>query len=636
MRLVLLLVWLMVAGWHAALGQAFMSKDKKALKYFQKAKELQAQRDFPGALAFYDRAIQRDSSFAEAYRLAAAAWLVLDKADKAMPYYRELVRRFPEVPRYSGAYLQLAEAELARGEYQPALRHIEKYLTFITKTDRHYRRAIRIRDNCRFALAGIKKPLPFNPQPLPPPINQFKQQYFPVLTADQRTLFFIKRDHTEQIYTSTRQPDGSWTVPQPIDEEITSEYNEGTCTISADGRTLVFTSCMRQDGLGSCDLYITYKHGDKWSRPVNMGRPVNSAAWDSQPALSADARTLYFVSNRGGGVGQRDIWVTYFNDSTGWSSPQNLGPAINTPGDDISPFIHVNGKTLYFSSNDRIGYGSYDIYYANKDSTGQWGEVHNFGYPVNTHEDELAMFITADGRYGYYSHENYEDGELISKIYRIDIPEEIALPYRSGFVSGRVYDSLSGKPLAARLELVNLSADEKVSVVTSDSVTGNYLLVLTEGADYALYVRARGYLFRSYYFSFEKTAAQLQGIRIDVPMSKAVAGKRTVLNNVFFAFDSYALTDKSKKALQKVIDFLLDNPALRVEIAGHTDNVGDESYNKKLSEQRARAVFDFFVANGISADRMRYQGYGSSRPVADNGTEVGRARNRRIELLILE
>jgi len=617
-------------------AQVIMSTNKKAIKLYDQGKKLISDRDFYGAIAKFNDAIQKDSSFAEAYRQAGAAYTTLSQHDSALVYYTQLAKRFPDEVRYAGSHLKLAQAEFSDGNYEHALRHAYKYLSLRTNKDRYSKKAETIIANCEFALLRINNPLSFNPRPLAYPLNQYQQQYFPVLSADLTTLFFIKRDASEEIYTASRLADGSWTVPAPIDSAITSEYNEGTCSVSADGRTLVFTSCMRKDGFGSCDLYITYKTGDSWSTPENIGRPVNSSAWDSQPALSADGRTLYYVSNRKGSLGKRDIWVSYFSDETGWSNPKNLGKSINTKGDDISPFIHVNGASLYFASNGRTGFGGFDIYYTNKTESKAWEEPMNFGYPINTHNDELAMFISADGTSGFYSHETQQQNKLLSKLYQIDIPQEISVKLKSSFVHGIIYDSLTKMPVEASVQLVNLNVNNEITRATSDNITGEYLIVLTEGAAYALYITAPEYLFKSYHFDLDKDSIGIGGVIANIALSPLRKGEKTTLNNVLFNHDSFRLTEKSKKALLFVGNYLSGNPGLNIEIAGHTDNIGAIKYNLNLSKNRAFEVYKYLIDNGVGEERIAYKGYGSSIPIDVNNTEQGRANNRRIEFIISE
>lgn len=617
-------------------AQRILSENGRAKRIFQQGEKLRSSRKFREAIDKYNLAIRKDSGFAEAYYQAAASYSILLEPDSAFVYYKELSERYPDTLYYIGAHLRMAEYYFSKGEYENALMHSSKYLSVKEKPDRYSRMAENIRGNSEFALNRIANPLAFNPRPLPYPLNEFKQQYFPVLSADQQELFFIKRDQSEEIYTSKRDTKGKWQAPTPIDSSLTSKYNEGTCSVSADGRTMVFTSCMRNDSYGSCDLYITYKIGGQWTEPVNMGAPVNSARWDSQPALSADGRTMYFVSTRKGGLGKRDIWVTYQKTNGKWSIPKNLGEQINTEEDDISPFIHVNNQTLYFATNARPGFGGFDIYLSEKRDDGGWGEPENFGYPINTMHDELAMFITADGESGYYSYETKENGQLISKLYQIDIPDEISLKYRSSFIKGVIYDEETREPLHAKIQLFNMLKHELVGEVRSDSIAGDYLMVLTEGAEYALYMDAPGYLFKSYHFDFHRDSISLEGLTANIGLKKLQIGGRTTLNNVLFDFDSYELSEKSKVALMYITGYLKDHPEFLIEIAGHTDNRGSDEYNMNLSLNRAKTVYNYLITNGIEAERLFFAGYGSKEPIASNITPEGQALNRRIELRILE
>jgi outer membrane protein OmpA-like peptidoglycan-associated protein len=296
----------------------------------------------------------------------------------------------------------------------------------------------------------------------------------------------------------------------------------------------------------------------------------------------------------------------------------------------------VNGQTLYFSTDSRLGFGGFDIYFSELEKSGNWQEPINFGYPINTHEDELAMFISSDGSTGYYSHKAKLNGSTSSKLYKIDIPDDIRIKYRSSFVSGIIYDSLTSKPLAARVELYNLSTSLATNQVDSDSLSGKYLMVLTEGAEYALYVDADNYFFKSYHFNLESDSLGMQGVLVNIALSPIKNGEKTTLNNVLFEYDSYALTEKSKKALKYVVNYLKNHPSLNIEIAGHTDNIGGENYNLDLSNNRAASVYAYLVANGVDALGLTYNGYGSSLPIASNEIDCGRAKNRRIELKILK
>ena len=301
-------------------------------------------------------------------------------------------------------------------------------------------------ESARFAIENKATASEFNQHPLSDTVNCFAMQYFPVLTADQQELIFTRRTSNddsadEDLVVSRKNFRGRWSAPVSISPNINSQWNEGTCTISADGRKLIFTSCIGRRGYGSCDLFQSVKVGDTWSEPENLGPNVNTGDWESQPSLSADGRVLYFVSDRRGGYGRRDIWVSRLTVDGKWTKAENAGRSVNTQYDEISPFIHVNGKTLYFASNGLPGFGGYDIYFLEKNSDGLWSKPVNVGAPINNHHDQFSLFITANGEKGYYVHEERtSEGHDVSKIYEAEIPQRYQIKFRSNYVKGIVRD----------------------------------------------------------------------------------------------------------------------------------------------------------------------------------------------------
>jgi outer membrane protein OmpA-like peptidoglycan-associated protein len=459
-----------------------------------------------------------------------------------------------------------------------------------------------------------------------------------VLTADKKELIFTKRDgftvqYDEDLYVSEWK-NGSWQSPESISRNINSSYNEGTCTISADGRILIFTSCERNT-YGTCDLFISYKNGEDWTYPENMGPAINSTAWESQATLSADGRKLYFISTRRGGKGKRDIWYSTLDEYDEWTEARNLGSEINTPYDEVSPFIHVNGQTLFFASNGYPGFGGFDMYSSELED-GKWSEPKNLGYPLNTHNDEVSLFITADGRKGFYSFESFDvEGKQRSLLYNFGIDDSLGITYTSNYVYGKVYDQENKHTLSATIELYDINKDTLVSRVKSDPVNGEYLIVLTDGAEYALHTRKKGYLFESQSFNY-LSEHDTDPIEQNIYLKRAISGSRVVLNNIYFDFDSYDLREKSKTEIKQIKRFLTENPEIKIEIAGHTDNRGSAEYNKRLSEQRAKSVYNFLTTNlGVPEDRISFRGYGQSEPVAANDSEENMQLNRRIEFKVL-
>ena len=632
MRIVLLIA-LVLSSW-ISWSQTLTSNNKKAVKLYEEARSLIGARDFDKAFERLQLAIDKDPDFAEAYLKLASIYQIKFNDSLQFWCYRQVIDRYPDTHKFASSWYLLGSNAFKNGNYEETLKYLGKYMELTSEKGRYASSAKLLIDNSHFAINYKTNDFQFNPRPLPKVVNQFKQQYFPVLTVDQNTLLFIKRQGDEEILQTDKDKNGNWQEPHSISDNINSEYNEGTCSISADGRMLVFTSCMGRQGYGSCDLYVSYKTGNEWSVPENMGEVINSPSWDSQPSLSADGRTLYFVSNRSGGFGSRDIYVSQQNEAGEWQSPQNVGSSINTSFDDISPFIHPNGQRLYFATNGRLGFGGFDIYFSDKKSASEWLAPTNFGYPINTHDDEVSMFISSDGAKGYYSHEERTKESVLSTLYEIDIPPKLQVEHKSSYVFGKVMDGETNTPLKATVSLINLDSNNSVEKVRSDSVTGDYLIVITQGAQYGLFAESEGYLYKSE--NFNLTEKLLIPVKINLKLEKIKPGARVVLKNIFFDFDSYNLTSTSKAELNRVLHLLNTNKTLRVEISGYTDNVGTEKYNLELSEKRAEAVYNYLVKNGVDKTKLGFRGYGASNFLNSNNTEEERAKNRRIEFKVLK
>jgi outer membrane protein OmpA-like peptidoglycan-associated protein len=637
MRPLLFLFLLLMAV--VAVGQSALSTtNKKAIELYTEADNYRVRGQYREALDLLNQAIAKDRNFVEAYFRQG----IILKAVRDYPQSNKVfligLSLTQDPKKQKGFFYELGENYLLEGNYAKAQDMLDRYLESEILNKPKMEQATLWKRNAQFALRNKKVNTEFQPRRLPDTVNMYAMQYFPVLTADEQELIFTRRvgggqNDDEDLVVCRKDSLGRWLPPVSISPNINSPMNEGTCTISADGRQLIFTSCIGRRGYGSCDLFESRKVGEEWSRPVNLGPDVNSPAWESQPSLSSDGRTLYFVSDRRGGVGNKDIYVSYKLENGRWTKAENLGPNINTPYDEISPFIHVNGRTLFIASNGKPGFGGYDIYRSEYDN-GAWSAAENFGSPVNNHEDQFSLFITRDGERGFYSHEdNFKVNS--SMLFEMQVPEEMRLKYKSNYVKGTIRDAKSKNPLGARVELFNINKNELTSVVQADSVSGEYLIVLTQGADYALYVSHPGYLFKSLNFNYE-IEEQLTPVALDVLLDPAKAGAFAVLNNIFFDLNKFDLKEKSVTELEKVVRFLTENPSLRIEIAGHTDNVGAPAYNLQLSQKRAQSVSSYLVAHGINPARLTQKGYGAQKPLVPNDSEENRQINRRIEFRLLQ
>lgn len=613
------------------------TKNKKAIELYVEADNYRVRGQFNQAISLLQQAIEKDKSFSEAYFRLGVTFKMMRDLDRSTKSYEAGLYLTVDQKKQKGYFFELGDNYLQVGNYEKARDFLTRYLDSEMLNRVKVDQAALWKRTAEYAIKNKRNISGFVPRPLGDTVNCFPMQYFPVLTADEQELIFTRRlgesnEDDEDLVISKKDSLGHWQKPESISPNVNSEFNEGTCSISADGRQLIFTSCLGRKGFGNCDLFQSLKVGGIWSQPLNMGPQINSAAWESQPSLSADGRVLYFLSDRKGGLGNRDIYVSHQIEPNKWTKAENLGPKINTSYDEISPFVHANGRTLFFAANGRLGFGGYDLFRSEKEN-GEWQEPINFGYPVNNHEDQFSLFITADGKRGYYSHEEGSKNTS-GKIYEITVPEELQIKFRSNYVKGKVRDRKSGLPLNARIELYNVVTNELVSFVNSDSITGEYLMVLTQGSEYGLFVSKKDYVFQSLNFNYE-SEINIEPVVVNVFLDRVTVGAISVLKNIFFEFDKYDLQDKSKTELEKMVRFLTENPLIKIEIGGHTDNDGSPAYNLKLSQNRAQSVASYLLQYGIDIKRISQKGYGADRPIQPNDSEENKQANRRIEFKIL-
>ncbi|RRB06878.1 OmpA family protein [Larkinella rosea] len=616
------------------------AQNKKAVELYKKAVEALAQRQMPLSLELFHQAVERDTGYTEAYLKLGQVYEFMRQPDQAFQVYQRAIRQQPANPSTGLAYQFVSSYLLKKGNYLGAIPNIERLQKLFTPQSIQWKKIDRMLQTARFGEQAIQNPLPVKPQPLSATVQAFPSQYFPVLTADEQTLVYtvLKPEGDEDLMVATQKGE-TWSPPESISPHINTPNNEGTPSLSADGRTLVFTACQGRTGYGSCDLYISRKTGNTWSEPQNLGPMINTRSWESQPALSADGRRLYFVSDRNGGLGRRDIWCSDLGEDGEWKTPYNL-KSINTPFDEASPFIHANGLSLFFASEGHMGMGGYDLFVADSTATG-WSNPQNLGYPINTSDDQAALFVSANGAHAYYSQEQATtDGKQRSKLYKFDLPDALRQKVRPvSYLKGLVADARTKKPLNATIELIDLATNQLVTRVQSDPQTGQYTAILPTGGEYALYVLGAGYLFKSLSFDFTGKR-EGEGLTMRVPLepirpADGGAPAKETLNNIFFETSRYDLAEKSRTELDRLVKFLEVNPSVQIEVSGHTDNQGGTANNLELSKKRAQSVVNYLTKAGIATTRIRSAGYGETRPVAPNTTDENRKLNRRIEWRIL-
>lgn len=670
MRIVFALLTLVFISSCSTAQTGYSTSDKKAIKLFEEGQQAPNKidpatnrPDYRSGIELMDKAIAKDPKFWEAHMLAGEFSEIIGDYATAIGHYEAALGINPNHSPTGSTYFYLANLQQAMGDYDNAIKNIDIYVRNRNANPDLVRQAYTIRESCTFALESIRNPQKFNPINIGPGINTKDPEYFPTITVDGKMLLFTRRidddrspyKQQEDFYVSLLEKN-IWgkAVPMPIN--INSVMNEGAPTISADGRSLIFVACADditdnqnygegRTGKGSCDMFYTHRNGSRWLDPVNLPGSVNTGLWESQPSLSADGKTLYFirrVSKRGEPV-DSDIFVTRLLDNGQWSTAERLPRNINTYMEEESVLIHPDGKTLYFASRGHVGMGGSDIYMSKLNTDGTWSNPENLGYPINSKYDENSLLVSADGEIAFFASDR-EGGYGDLDIYYFEMPEEFR-PTKTLYFDGIVFDATDKKPIPGKFQLIDLKTGKEVIFSEADKITGEFLVSLPLNQEYALNVTYPGYNFFSK--NFNMTAKDgLESIHMDVPMIPITSEGPTLLANVFFDLGKSTLRPESNIELNKLYEFMVKNPTLKIEIGGHTDTRGDDKANLTLSNDRAKAVYDYVVAKGIDPKRMTFKGYGETKTIvsdaeiaklaSEEAKEAAHQSNRRTEYKIIK
>jgi outer membrane protein OmpA-like peptidoglycan-associated protein/tetratricopeptide (TPR) repeat protein len=569
----------------------------------------------------------------------------------------------------------LGQAFHLGNEWDKALSHYTDFLKKMTSdTDPILvRKADKFIKECKNGKDLSSRPVRVKIENLGKQVNTEFHEYKPYITADESMLFFTSRrpsstskekdpvfnDYYEDIYYSTKQADGQWSQAKNIGEPINTADHDAISGLSIDGSKLIIYLGNKNNG----DLFESQLSGDKWGKPQDFGKNINTDKFhESSASYSLDGKAVYFISDKPGGNGDRDIYVSYRDEKGKWSKAENLGAVVNTEFGEEGVFMHPDGKTLYFSSQGHNSIGGYDIFKSILDEkTKKWSMPENIGYPVNTTDDDVFYVVSANGKHGYYTSVNSNGfggrdlymisfigeekkenpSEVKSEVVQtktdtiVKPTEKIPTPLpRLTIVKGIISDDVTKKPLEASIEIVDIDKNQSIYSFNSNSFSGKYLTSLPAGKNYGIAVKKEGYLFHSENFNVADSSA-FQEIIKDIALKKIEVGSTIVLKNIFYDFDKATLRPESTNELERLLRLLNEMPNLKIEIASHTDSKGANDYNFKLSNNRAKSVVDYLISKGISSERLVYKGYGEEKPISTNDTDEGRQLNRRTEFKIL-
>ncbi|MGM0613364.1 MAG: OmpA family protein [Bacteroidota bacterium] len=636
---------------------------RKSERYFKKGQKAYRDADFSKALKHLKKSIEASPENYNAHLLKAYINVNPRNRRGSVRSAEESFSVVAEVCPQADVkcYYYLGEIYYGREEWKEAAEYYDQFLTSdlegqkrVTKDD--FEHAEKMYERAKFNNRIFSNEVPFDPKPVKG-ISTPRDEYLAILSPDHEMMFFTRKvkkeskqtawepedNNEEQFIVSHRKKENVFEKGKAMPEPFNEEKNEGGATVTIDNKDLYLTICSPVEGYYNCDICHSHYDGEKWSDIENLGEKVNNDdTWEAMPTVTSDGDKIYFVSDRSGGYGGYDIYFTKKDSNGNWSEPVNAGPSINTAGDESSPYIHTDSKTLYFSSRDRYdedadqlhpghkGVGGYDIFYIRLGED-QETEPNNIGYPINTEDDELGFFVSTDGKKGYFASNKYSKrGDY--DIFYFDLYEE-AQPERVLFLKGTLKDEETDQPVEdAKIELQNVD-NKKVTVVDVDDETGEYVAALPFKSDYVMKVKSKEHVYQSKYISSEKPV-YMEPASVDLELKPFKVGKSYELNDIYFDTDSDKLTEESEVILEDFVEYLTNNNNLEISIHGYTDNVGEAEYNLKLSEDRAESVYQKLIEYGIEKSRLSFKGFGEKNPVADNDTEEGRAKNRRTEFVI--
>jgi len=619
----------------------------------EKAKRAINTGDYPNARVYLRAAFRQNENDQHALYLLGELSIRTGQLQVAEASWKSLVKR---CPGYKPDLLfMVGTLAIEAGRSEEAKQYLEKWLA---REDREYAYDIEAQemlDEINIKQTLLSNPVPYAPKPARR-VNTRWDEYLAALTPDGSALYFTRRSQkrnkfdgpagsTRQVEEfcmaqSTSQTGGFPSLDEgtPLQQPFNSEYNEGGPSITADNSFIVFTICKRDDRTGEqfCDLYYSNFSFGRWGEIQRFPEGINSEQyWESQPSISPNGDVLYFTSDRPGGIGGLDIYRAHRLQNGEWSAPENLGPAVNTKKNEKSPFIHPDSESLYFASDGHPGMGGYDLFKIKAvRSDEEWGKAENLGYPINTKKDEIGLMVTMDGKQAYFSTNkiNVANGW---DIYYFDLYEDVR-PEEVVLVKGQLNTSDVNSEEKPNVVLKNFkTGEETILNINEEESSFTAVVKKKEAVDIVLKVEAKNAAFSASPLRLNEDVGQeLSEVEVELSYGEMEAGASYPIPHILFETASDRLDAQSELLIAEFSEFLAATPSLRVEIQGHTDNVGDAGANLDLSQRRARRVAETIKSYGIDARRISSRGYGETKPVASNETEAGQAQNRRTVFVV--
>lgn len=652
--------------------QSYSTGDKKAIKFFEEAVQTAGKTmnmntgrpDYSNAIQLLNKAVEREPQFWEAHLALGEYYEYSGNYVKAIEHLELALQKVPNKNAIGSTYFFLGMLQKQQGQYEKSNANLDQYLLLKNSNPDMVKTAVKVKSDNLFAIEAMKNPVKFEPRNVGPGINTANPEYFPTITVDGKTLLFTRRikdqrattmiKEQEDFYISELSENNIWQTAVAMPPNINTPNNEGAPTLAPDGQSLIFVACPDASGenygegrvgKGSCDLFYTQRLGRRWTNPENLRGAVNTSTWETQPSLSSDGKTLYFIRRLRNQFGDpdADIFVSRLQPNGEWGKAERLPDVINTPYQEESVLIHPDGRTLYFASLGHQGMGGYDLYMSRMDDNGNWSKPLNLGYPINTAGDENSLMVSGDGEIAFFASDR-PGGYGGLDIYYFELPEKVR-PIKTLFFEGKVFDIVSKKPLPASFQLIDLETGKEIVESKADAETGDFLVSLPINKRYALNVSYPNYAFYSNSFDMKAVDGQ-QSVYQDVGLVPINTSLPTVLNNVFFDLNKSTLRPESFIELNKLYRFMKENPSIKIEIGGHTDTRGDAKENQQLSNDRAKSVYTYLVDQGIAPSRLTYKGYGETKPIVtdseiekltdEKAIEAAHQRNRRTEYTIIK